>query len=254
MAVCEIHLTSQNALQKMTSFMAILPEGKSGPFPVFYLLHGLSDDHTAWTRRTSIERYVQDLPLIVVMPNAERSFYSDSQAVPTSRFETFITQDLISFVDTTFNTIPLREGRVVAGLSMGGYGAFKFALKYPQLFGAAVSHSGALSRPTSILDNDDPDWVREMRAISGDNAAGSDNDLYALAEKIERAQLPALRFDCGTEDFLIEHNRDFHRHLKALNIVHEYQEFSGEHNWEYWDEHIRETVRFFARHLELNGN
>ena len=90
MAVCEFHLDQGNVLEKMISFTAIVPEGKTGPFPVFYLLHGLSDDHTAWTRRSSIERYVAGLPLIVVMPNGERGFYTDAKDKPKAAFETNI--------------------------------------------------------------------------------------------------------------------------------------------------------------------
>lgn len=252
MAVGEIHLNHNNALQKMTSAMVILPEGKPGPFPVFYLLHGLSDDHTAWTRRTCIERYVQGLPLIVVMPNGERSFYSDSISTPLAAFETFLLRDLIGFVDNTFQTVASRKGRVIAGLSMGGYGAIKLALKYPGLFRAAVSHSGALGRVHDLTpDAPDHPLRHELTAIFGPNPRGGADDLFALAERIDRRQLPALRIDCGVDDFLIEQNRSFHRHLMELQIPHEYQEFPGEHTWEYWDRHVQETVAFFARELGL---
>ncbi len=257
MAVCEIHLGNNNALQKMTSFMAILPEGRSAPFPVFYLLHGLSDNHTAWTRRTNVERYVADLPLIVVMPNGERGWYSDARLNALAAFETVITRDLIGFVDATFQTIPSREGRVVAGLSMGGYGAMKLALKNPHLFRAAVSHSGAVSFGSRPLDDPElPPWLQEFVPIFGRDPRGGPEDVFALAQTYadgtrERASMPALRIDCGVDDFLIESNRDFHAHLQELNLPHEYAEHAGEHNWEYWDEHIKETLAFFARELDL---
>ncbi len=144
MAVCEFHLNQGNALQKMTSLMAIVPDDLPGPFPVFYLLHGLSDNHTSWLRWSNIDAYVRGLPLIVVMPNGERGFYTDSQANPKAAFETNLITDIVGFVDRTFQTIPTRAGRVIAGLSMGGYGAVKLALKHPHLFCAAVSHSGAV--------------------------------------------------------------------------------------------------------------
>jgi S-formylglutathione hydrolase FrmB len=236
---------------KMTSAMAILPEGKSGPFPVFYLLHGLSDNHTAWTRRSSIERYVQDLPMIVIMPNGERSFYSDAAGLTNAAFETYIMRDLVGFVDSTFQTVSSREGRVIAGLSMGGYGAVKLALKFPDMFCAAVSHSGALARASDLIQDDNSDWAREMRAVFGPSPQGSDNDVFALADRIDRAKLPALRIDCGVDDFLIQHNRSFHAHLNALNIAHEYEEFPGAHDWSYWDTHVQETVAFFARELGI---
>lgn len=257
MAVCEIHLGNNNALQKMTSFTVILPEGKSGPFPVFYLLHGLSDDHTAWTRRTSLERYVQDLPFIVAMPNGERGFYTDARDNVLAAFETVITRDLIDFVDSTFQTIPKREGRVIAGLSMGGYGALKLALKNPHLFRAAASHSGAVEFASRALQHPDiPAWLREFLPIFGPDARGSSDDVFALAKSYAdgtrlRDTMPALRFDCGAEDYLFEENRRFHAHLQKLDLPHQYQEHSGAHNWEYWDAHIKETIAFFARELGI---
>jgi len=249
MAVCGFHLDQGNVLEKMISFTAIVPEGKTGPFPVFYLLHGLSDDHTAWTRRSSIERYVAGLPLIVVMPNGERGFYTDAKDRPKAAFETNLVKDIVGFVDRTFQTIPTREGRVIAGLSMGGYGAIKLVLKYPDLFCAGVSHSGAVGFARRDFGGDD--WGREWTPVFGASPAGGLDDPFALAEKIDRAKLPALRIDCGVDDFLIEENRAFDAHLTALDIPHEYEEHPGGHTWEYWDQHVQETVAFFKRVLNL---
>ncbi len=251
MAVCEIHLDAGHALHKMTSVTVLLPENAGpGPFPVFYLLHGLSDNHTAWTRRTSLERYVAGLPLIVVMPDGGRGWYSDSATEPAGAFETFIVRDLVGFVDRTFRTRAERGGRVIGGLSMGGYGAVKFALKYPEVFCAAASHSGALSRP----EERDIYAGSELHRIFGDRPAGGANDIYALAEQTARTRAsaaPALRIDCGTEDFLLEYNRNFHRHLNALGLSHEYAEFPGGHEWTYWDEHVQQSIAFLAGVLGL---
>ncbi|MGI4788887.1 MAG: alpha/beta hydrolase [Janthinobacterium lividum] len=249
MAICEFHLNQNTVLEKMTSFMAIVPDNKPGPFPVMYLLHGLSDDHTAWARRTSLERYVDGLPLIVVMPNGERSFYTDSQANSKAAFETYMTHDLIGFVDRTFQTIPARDGRVIAGLSMGGYGAFKLALKHPDLYCAAVSHSGAVDFGGRTFDPNS-----EWALIFGENPSGGLNDISAVAETINPADLPALRIDCGVDDFLIEENRAFHAHLMTLGIPHEYEEHPGDHNWAYWDKHIQDTLKFFGNVLRLKGS
>jgi putative tributyrin esterase len=127
MAFCTLHFHSP-ALVKACSMNVIVPESGVGepPFPVCYLLHGLSDDHTSWARRTSIERYVADLPLIVVMPDGGRSFYTD--AVEGPAYERHLIEDVIGFVDRTFQTIRARRGRVIGGLSMGGFGAMKLAL------------------------------------------------------------------------------------------------------------------------------
>ena len=112
----------------------ILPDGADaeGPYPVLYLLHGLSDDHSIWARRTSIDRYVRDLPMIVAMPDGGRSFYCDAVTGPA--YETHLMQDVVGFVDRCFNTIAAREGRVIGGLSVGGYGALKLGTKFPEIF------------------------------------------------------------------------------------------------------------------------
>lgn len=249
MALCEIHLSSDNSLQKMTSVMALIPEKMKGPFPVLYLLHGLSDDHTAWTRRTSLERYLSGLPLIVIMPNGERGWYTDAANIPHSKFESVIVSDLIEFVDNTFPTIASREGRMTAGLSMGGYGAIKLAVKYPNLFCGAVGFSGAFRYGTDLDSSED--WINENRLIFGDSFSGGDNDVSALLKKADRGSIPALRLDCGTEDFLIEHNRRLHQLLGSLQIEHEYVEFPGEHNWSYWDRGIVDALPFIKKTLGI---
>ena len=143
MAIATLNFYS-SSLQKQTPCNVILPEieGHDGPFPVYYLLHGLSDDCSMWGRKTSIGRYVQMLPLIVVMPDGGRGFYTD--APEGFAYESFITRDLIPFVDRMFHTVAERSGRSIGGLSMGGYGAIKLALKHPELFVSANSHSGAI--------------------------------------------------------------------------------------------------------------
>ncbi len=244
MPICEFHLNQNTVLEKMTSFIAIVPDDKPGPFPVLYLLHGLSDDHTAWTRRTSLERYVDGLPLIVVMPNGERSFYTDAQANPKAAFETYLTRDLVGFVDRTFRTIPTREGRVLAGLSMGGYGAVKLALKHPDLLCAAVSHSGAVGFGRRSF-GPGSEWA----AVMGEHPSGGLNDIFGLAETIDRFTLPALRIDCGVDDFLIEENRALHQHLTDIGLAHEYEEHAGGHDWVYWNFHILDTLKFFGKVL-----
>jgi putative tributyrin esterase len=244
MAICELHYFSA-ALQKQTAANVILPESSSEPFPVLYLLHGLSDDHTIWTRRTSLERYVEGLPLIVVMPDGGRGFYTDAEK--GFAYETALIRDLISFIDRTFRTRAEGAGRCIGGLSMGGYGALKLGLKHPDLFCSAVSHSGALNFGLSDRIDQQPEFVR----ILGDPSTRRRHSLYALAESVDRSLLPALRVDCGTEDGLIEDNREFHTLLTNLSLPHEYEEFSGGHNWAYWDVHVQEAIRFHAKHLGI---
>lgn len=252
MAILDIHTTNRNALGKATAARAIVPEGMPGPFPVLYLLHGLSDDHTGWTRFSRLERYVDGLPLIVVMPDGGRGFYTDARSNPKAAFETFVMHDLVGFVDAAFRTIPDRAGRVVAGLSMGGYGALKLALKYPALFSAAVSHSGAVGFASLPWEGERRrPYAAEFGPVFGDDPGGGPDDLFAIAERADRSALPALRIDCGTDDELIASNRAFHAHLDRLGIPHEYAEFPGGHDWDYWDAHVQEALAFFARELKI---
>jgi S-formylglutathione hydrolase FrmB len=143
MALLELRYFSQ-ALGKMTGAMVLAPEQEDlhGPFPVLYLLHGLSDDYTAWTRKSTIERQVQGLPLIVVMPDGGRGFYTDARQ--GFAYDTAIAQELVGLIDRTFNTDARRAARAIAGLSMGGYGALRLALTHPDRFCSAVRHSGVL--------------------------------------------------------------------------------------------------------------
>lgn len=232
---------------------ALPPPSADGRYPVLYLLHGLSDDYSAWTRYTSIERYAANLPLLLVLPDSGRGFYTDGKNAP--RYESHIVDDVIGFIDKWFPTIPTREGRVVAGLSMGGYGSLKLALKFPHLFSAAASHSGCLRIGEVLLRYpDEPEITAERVAIFGTTPADGSEDIFANATDLVTGgqPRPALRIDCGVDDFLIEENRDFHRHLLDLQYNHEYQEHPGNHSWEYWDRHIPDSLAFLARCLGIS--
>jgi S-formylglutathione hydrolase FrmB len=131
---------------------------------------------------------------------------------------------------------------------MGGYGALKLALKFPHKFCSVVSHSGALGAGHKPLRDD---LAPELRLIYGENPTGGKDDLWAIAERADKSNLPAIRIDCGLDDFLIEDNRAFHQHLNQLDIPHEYQEFPGEHNWDFWDTHVQEAIKFHTRALGI---
>jgi putative tributyrin esterase len=233
-------------LQKQVGLYAILPEVGRPPFPVFYLLHGLSDDHTIWHRRTRIEYYVRELPFIVVMPDGFRGFYTDNEEGPP--YGRYMTQDVIGYVERNFPAQRKRAARCIGGLSMGGYGCIRLALAHPELYASASSHSGAF-----YPYREDPKHPNaEFRRIFGRRAAGTTHDPFHLAKQCRtRGRVPQMRIDCGVDDSLIQHNRDFHAHLVKLGIAHEYEEFTGSHEWGYWDLHIREALRFHARVLEL---
>lgn len=247
MALCEVHWHSK-VLKRKLAMKVILPEEGQGPFHTFYLLHGLSDDHTVWLRRTRIEWYVRELPLIVVMPEGGRGWYTDNEHGPA--YGRYIGEEVVAFVERTFPSRPAREARHIGGLSMGGYGALRTALRYPEIFSSANSHSGALVH--GEMDWTLPDEHSDRRAfrdemlhVFGPRPAGSPHDLLALARSAQVAGiLPRILLDCGTEDFLIEANRRFHAELENIHLPHEYREFPGAHEWDYWDRHIQDALAF----------
>lgn len=231
------------SIQKMCSLYVLTPD-LEGPLPVLYLLHGLSDNHSVWFRRTALERYVQGLPLIVVMPDGHRSWYVDDERAGGLNYEGHIARDVVEIVDQTFHTIRGPAGRAVAGLSMGGYGAVMLALRHPELFSVACSHSGALQFAHQ------PSGIREDVDAYAELFDGKEYDVFRLvAQAQSKVALPALYLDCGTEDPLLPVNRQYHAHLKKLKIDHEYAEHPGRHDWDYWDLHVRDSLAFVMKHL-----
>lgn len=215
--------------------------------PTLYLLHGLSDDHTIWQRRTSIERYVEDLDLAVVMPEVHRSFYTDMAA--GYRYWTFISEEVPYVAHSLFHLSDRREDTFVAGLSMGGYGAFKLALAFPEHFAAAASLSGALDVARMVLDPE-TEWLSEAPAIFGEPAKvkGSQNDLFYLAKKLSASKGPKPRLYqwCGTEDFLYKDNLRFHKQAQKLGLDLHFTESPGTHEWNCWDLQIQHVLEWLA--------
>jgi len=213
--------------------------------PVLYLLHGLSDDHSMWLRNTSIERYVDGKNLIVVMPTVYRGFYTDMKNGPD--YWTFISEELPHVVQSLFPASNKREDNFAAGLSMGGYGAFKLGLRKPDSFAAVASLSGALDILT-FEDDDRPLTKDEFQHIFGsrEEASGSADDLFALAGQLkqEQREIPKLFQSCGTEDFLYSDNLHFLEHLQQLGIEVTYEEEFGAHNWNYWEKQIKRVIEW----------
>lgn len=250
MSLSEVRYYSQ-ALQKSTGTFVIHPDQNvKRPYHCMLLLHGLSDDYSIWQRRTSIERYVADKPLVVVMPDGGRGFYVD--ALQGYQYLQAIAYELPEVIRHHYT---IDGNWCTAGLSMGGYGAFRVALERPEVFKSAVSHSGAAvigryyPATSAGAENERQDaFLKEFLPVFGEVEPGGPNDLVALAQKAG-SSLPALRFDCGTEDFLLNSNQTLHKELTELGIKHEYQEFPGDHNWEYWDLHIPEAIEFNLRNI-----
>ena len=229
-------------------------EGKAteGKYKTMYLLHGMSDDQTIWQRRTSIERYVSQLGIAVVMPTTHLGWYTDTTF--GMKYWTFISEELPKICREFFPRMSdKREDTLAAGLSMGGYGAWKLGLGASDTFGAAASLSGALDIVTEYKN----DLGRDERVNalfrgifgSAEKLEGSDNDLFALAEKpaAKKKQLPRLYAWCGTEDFLYEGNLRAWAHVKKLGYDLTYKESSGDHQWKYWDEKIQDVLRWWLK-------
>ena len=241
-----------DALSLSTSMTLLLPqqtstqigmEGRTtgGAPPVLYLLHGLSDDDTIWLRRTSIERYAAPLGLAVVMPQVHRSFYAD-QAYG-GRYWTFLAEELPELVGSLFRISDRREDTFVAGLSMGGYGAFKWALRHPERFAAAACLSGAVDIAGLRAGRERPEDPRMFERILGDRdpSAGEDNLSWLLAHA-DVPSLPALHLSCGTEDVLFEDNVAFRDELVAAGAKVTVDFGPGAHDWAYWDDRIQDVL------------
>jgi putative tributyrin esterase len=239
MAFCQLQWFS-SVLSKQTTTWVLLPDGLPGPFSTFYLLHGLSDDQSIWLRRTRIEMYVSSKPLIVVMPDGGRGFYTNHEN--GLKWAEHIGVELPAFIEKTFPAIAERHARFIGGLSMGGYGALRISLGYPDRFSSANSHSGAM------LFGTHPQQLPERVLMVGTDPAGSSHDLLKLAKLAKKkGKLPRLRIDCGVDDFLMEDNRSLHQSLVKMKVPHEYEEFPVAHTWDYWDVHIREAIDFHLR-------
>ncbi|HKG14759.1 MAG TPA: alpha/beta hydrolase family protein [Pyrinomonadaceae bacterium] len=224
-------------------------------YPVLYLLHGLGGSAADWvSTRARLADYAAQYPFIVVVPEGKDGWYTDGPA-PDAKFESYFVEELMPDVDRRFRTIASREGRAVAGLSMGGYGSMKFALKHPGLFAFAASMSGALAVASWTPDQRIPEFVRpSVLRVYGDagSAARLENDVYKLVRELspERVKaLPFLYLDCGTEDFLITNSRDFSALLIEKKVAHEFRELPGTHSWPYWDRQVQEVLRLAARQL-----
>ena len=221
------------ALGRTSAYTAIVPEAGAPPFAVLYLLHGHDDDHRAWLYKSSLLRHAAGLPLLIVMPCGENSYYVGAH-------EQLVAVELPLHVARTFR---VRAGRAaIGGLSMGGYGAIRLGLKYPATYASIYAHSSRLPARAELP-------TLPWASPSGD--ALDDLDVDALAQHADPATLPALFFDCGTDDPLLPDNQRFHAHLRALAIPHQYREHPGAHTWDYWDSHILDQLAHHKRTLDL---
>lgn len=235
-------------LGKTTQVNIIIPNNalaSSEPVKTLWLLHGRSDDHTAWMRNTLIERYAEDHGIAVVMPNADKSWYSNT-AYQMNYFN-YITMELPAVCRSTFKCMSdKREYNLIAGLSMGGYGALKAAFTYPENYASCISLSGAID----VTRRGRPENLEEWRSIFGfelqnpSELEGSEHDIFALASKIKSdgKTFPRVYIWCGLEDSLLVASRMLDRRLSELGVKHFFEESEGDHSWKWWNIHIKNAL------------
>ena len=225
-------------------------------FPVVYLLHGLIGHHTNWIEKSRVALYATHYDLFIVMVEGDNGWYIDSATAPADKFESYILQELMPDVEKRFRVSTEREGRAIAGLSMGGYGSLKFGFKFPERFAMVGSMSGALGAASwSDEELKDFEFIRQsLLKTFGPKGSKSraENDLIKLTQEVTSEgikSLPAIYLDCGTEDPLFSTNRAYADLLIARKIPHEFRQLPGSHNWEYWDQQVRVILSLAAQRL-----
>jgi putative tributyrin esterase len=243
------------SLGRSTKYRILLPAGyfeSKTSFPVLYLLHGWQGDYQNWSTLTKLTRYAEELPLIVVMPDAGNSWYVDSATLAQDKFEQYIVHDLVEEIDNHWRTVRSAEGRAIAGLSMGGYGAIKAALQHPKMYMLAASLSGAFNAASPELADTRADLGPSLGEAFGaaHSQTREQNDLYALANAVDAKAMPYFYIDCGNRDAtFLEPNRKLAANLSAKGFAYEYHEYPGEHSWQYWDERLPALLDLVRREI-----
>lgn len=232
------------SLRMATHAFVVLPEYPAQPQNTLILLHGLSGACDTWNRRTSIERYAQKHNLAVIMPEVQRSWYTDM--VYGLPYFTFITDELPRLAANTLR-VPVDPAHLyVGGLSMGGYGALKCALRAGDVFSRGASLSGAAD-----IRQLPPGGYWEDVFGPREQIPGSFNDLFAAAKALPLENRPPLYMWCGTEDSLLPGNHALRDHLLALGYDLTYAESAGNHAWQWWDLHIQDVLRWLFPQTEV---
>jgi len=268
-------------------------------YPVAIYLHGAWGSESDWTVQGKLSDTMDSLvatgmrEMIVVMPDGDDGWWTtwhalndvaacrrtprqenaDTYCVPWPKYDDYVVHDVLAFTDSAYRTVPRRESRAIAGLSMGGYGAISIAVRHPQTFSVAASHSGVL-RPALMADSGtlrtteavtmrDARTRDELRAVSGarwtmiEPAFGADSVSWIARDPTHLVQhllrrgdpVPAMFVDVGTADYLLPMSRSFRDNMQALRVPLQYAEWSGRHDWSYWRAHLPESLRFIAERV-----
>ena len=253
---------TSKSLGKDVAYVVDLPASYAAgekKYPVVYVLHGLFESSGFYERRGLAPSFAAardrgELPeLIVVIADGSNSFYVNG---PAGAFEDMIVKDLVEHVEQSYRAASGREGRALFGISMGGYGALRIALKYPERFAAVVTHSAmVLEKLPTAEDGARRGQMAAFNRIFGDpidTALWAANDPLQLAQKADAKSTPALYFDCGSEDRfqLFIGNKDLHEKLQARGVKHEFGLYPGDHGYGYVRSVIDKSLRFLGAALK----
>lgn len=250
-----------NVLQMEVMLNIILPQkirksfgtnapGRTEDVPVLYLLHGMHDNHSVWQRRTSIERYVADLGLAVIMPSTELGFYTDTTF--GANYWTFISSELPDICHELFPQLTTkREKTYAVGLSMGGYGALKLGMRCPEKFGAVASLSGALALAEMLEQMEElPNpayWTGIFGAV--DQFKHSENDPIHLIQTVDVTKAPRVFVCVGTEDPLYPASQYAVQQMNERGLAVTYEEGPGAHTWDFWDLWIQRVLSWLTEEV-----
>ncbi|NDV64359.1 alpha/beta hydrolase family protein [Bacteroides sp. 224] len=236
------------AMDKNIKTTVITPDNESvTAFPVVYLLHGYGGNEMSWIHsKANIPLLADQFQVIIVCPDGKNSWYWDSPKDSSYKYETFISKELITYIDFNYPTIPSKEKRAITGLSMGGHGAMWNAIRHTDIFGAVGSMSGGVDiRPFP------KNWEmnKQLGEAQENQELWENHTVINQLNKLKKEEL-AMIIDCGTDDFFFTVNNNFHQALLDKKLDHDYIVRPGKHNWEYWVNAIVYQLLFFKRHFD----
>lgn len=235
-------------LGKATNVNVYLPENMTRQSPIIYLLHGYSDDCNSWLDATSLARFADDYPFVIVMPQVELSYYTNMSY--GLDYWDYLTVELPDKISEWFGLNMKLAETFVAGLSMGGYGAFKWGMVFPEKIKAAASLSGALDVVSLWKRDRSRDQRFETIFGSISQLSESQNNLFQLfSTRLSEKSSPYFLQICGTEDFLYEDNLAFRKKAEDSFVHYTYVEGAGGHTWDFWNQEIQRVLAYFAEFL-----
>jgi S-formylglutathione hydrolase FrmB len=257
-----------NAMHKIFKAVVVLPDTYSHlsvQFPVVYMLHGGEGSYRDWLSKTTdkllLHKMADEYGVIIVTPDGGgMSYYFDSPQDKTSEFETYISKEVAQYIDSVYHTIRNRKGRIIAGLSMGGHGAFYLATRHPDVYCAAGAISGAMDLDLNKW-NIPPDFAKSRRENFEHLLGHEKSDVspwpgYSVIDLVAQMKNSNVKyiFDCGFDDILITPNRELHQLLLANGTPHDYTERPGKHNWQYFENSVPYQFVFFEKVFKENGS